>query len=270
MPWSTIATRWPCFPRFRVAERLTLDRRLAVPRPIDGPKVTLGVLWVLSLFVAARWSGDLAVVVLTPVAALAGLQTAHRWTHHEPCDRWAVALTAAVLAASALFGVVALGAAVLAGTLALVLYALALPLPRGANRIRFAELSILCALPAGLAAGSLLALARDLPEAFVGLVLLVSAYEAGDFLIGSGAGNSFEGPVAGLVMLGLVAAGLYLVLPAPFTIADLPWFAGLAAVGAPLGQFAASALLPSGEDPAPALRRLDSYLLVAPLWLLLL
>ena len=126
------------------------------------------------------------------------------------------------------------------------------------------------ALPVGLAAGSMLALARDLPEAFAGLVLVVSAYEVGDFVIGSEAGNSYEGPVAGLALLGLVAAGLYLVLPSPFTTADLPWFAALAAVGAPLGQIAASALLPRGDDPAPALRRIDSYLLVAPLWLLLL
>ena len=35
--------------------------------------------------------------------------------------------------------------------------------------------------------------------AVVGLVLIVSAYEIGDFLVGSGASNPFEGPIAGVV-----------------------------------------------------------------------
>jgi len=59
-------------------------------------------------------------------------------------------------------------------------------------------------------------------------------------------------------------------LPAPFDTNSYPLFAALAAVGAPLGQIVASAILPRGVAWAPALRRLDSYLVVAPLWLLLL
>ena len=44
------------------------------------------------------------------------------------------------------------------------------------------------------------------------------------------------------------------------------FFGGVVAVGAPLGQLLASALLPAAAAPASALRRLDSLLLVAPAW----
>jgi hypothetical protein len=47
-------------------------------------------------------------------------------------------------------------------------------------------------------------------------------------------------------------------------------FGILTALSCPLGQLLASALLPRGAAWAPALRRIDSYLLAAPLWLVLL
>ena len=269
---QTQAMRWPCSPRSPVADSggmPWLTARFAVPRLADGPKVSLGVLWAISLLVAVGLSAVLVGVVLVPIAAVAGLQVAHSWSEHEYTDRWATALTAGALALSGYFGVAALGAAVLAITLALVAYAVLLPLPKGTNRIRLAASLILSAGPAGLASGCLLALAVDLPQAFVSLLVLVSAYEIGDFLIGSGAANAFEGPIAGLVGLLLVAVGLYLLLPHPFTTSNLPVYAAVAALGAPAGQFAASAILPIGTAWAPALRRLDSYLLVAPIWLLL-
>ena len=43
-------------------------------------------------------------------------------------------------------------------------------------------------------------------------------------------------------------------------------FAVLAAVTCPAGQILASAMLPSASVRAPALRRLDSWLIVAPAW----
>ena len=123
---------------------------------------------------------------------------------------------------------------------------------------------------AGVAAGSIVAVERLEFGGFITLVLLVSAYEVGDFLIGTGSSNAVEGPVAGIVALVVVAAAIYVLLPAPFDTNSFPLFAILAAVCAPLGQIIASAVLPRGVVWAPALRRLDSYLLLAPLWLLLL
>jgi hypothetical protein len=251
----------------RIRER---PHRLEVPHRVDGPKVILGVSWAVSLLLAVVVAAPLAVVVLAPVAAAAGLQVGHAWSHREPSDRWACSLGAGAVVVAALAGVAALGAGLVAVTVGLLAYAMVLPVSSGTDRMRFSEVLMLSALPVGLSAGSLLALATDHSQAFVGLVALISIYEMGDFLVGSGSANAFEGPLAGLTGLVLVAAGLYVMLPDPFTTADLPVFAAVAMLGAPLGQVAGSALLPTGAEWAPALRRLDSYLLAAPVWLVLL
>ena len=52
----------------------------------------------------------------------------------------------------------------------------------------------------------------------------------------------------------------------PFEGNDAWVFGGLAAVACPAGQLLASALLPSPRSYAPALRRIDSLLVLAPLW----
>jgi hypothetical protein len=125
-------------------------------------------------------------------------------------------------------------------------------------------------LPVGIAAGSLAALAERELGAAISLIVLVSAYEAGDFLVGSGSSNAVEGPISGLVALGTVLFPLWILSPAPFTSRSIVLFGIVAAVCCPLGQILASSLLPRGAAWAPALRRLDSYLLAAPLWLVLL
>jgi len=57
----------------------------------------------------------------------------------------------------------------------------------------------------------------------------------------------------------------------PFNSATQAWVVGgLVAVLCPLSQMAASLLLPRAGARAPALRRLDSYLLTGPAWLWLL
>jgi hypothetical protein len=55
----------------------------------------------------------------------------------------------------------------------------------------------------------------------------------------------------------------------PFEIGNSLGFALLAAVLAPAGQLLASLVLPAAGAPAPAVRRLDSLLLLAPAWALL-
>ena len=52
----------------------------------------------------------------------------------------------------------------------------------------------------------------------------------------------------------------------PFRGVDIWTFAALAAVACPAGQLLASAMLPRAGARAPALRRLDSALIVAPAW----
>ena len=113
---------------------------------------------------------------------------------------------------------------------------------------------------------SVVLLARLDQGSAIGLLLLVSAYEAGDYIIGSGSANPFEGPGAG-------AAGIVVIT---FILSTLPisalsfgqaWvLGGSVALLAPLGQLLASALLPTAGTPASGLRRLDSLLLAAPVW----
>ena len=111
--------------------------------------------------------------------------------------------------------------------------------------------------------------------AAVVLVVLVSAYEMGDFLNGSEARGLFAGPIAGILCVGVVAFAIGVIVPIfeidPFESAAHAWILGaLVAVLCPLSQLAASLLLPRAAARAPALRRLDSYLLTGPAWLWLL
>ncbi len=256
------------------------QQRFAVPYPTDGPKITLGVLWCAAVVGAGWLATPLLGVFVAVIAAFAGFQVGQSFRPFvEPM---LAAALAGLIGLSGVFGALGLGVALIVGALATLLVAAGLPStvpvldPRGLelppmdSMVHRAELLARSALPAGVAAASLVAIERLEFGAFIALVILVSAYEVGDFVIGTGSSNAVEGPVAGLVALVVAAAATYVLLPAPFDTNSYPLFAALAAVGAPLGQIAASAVLPRGVAWAPALRRLDSYLLVAPLWLLLL
>ena len=119
--------------------------------------------------------------------------------------------------------------------------------------------------PALAAAGVVLTLRLEIGAA-VTLVLLVAAYEVGDYLVGSGAGSTIEGPIAGIVAIAATCLVLAVVRVPPFDGAPVFVFGGFAAFGCPLGQVLASALLPRADARAPALRRLDSLLLLGPAW----
>ena len=64
-----------------------------------------------------------------------------------------------------------------------------------------------------------------------------------------------------VVQFGVSAIGL-----PPFELPDGLAFAVAAAVLCPIGQLVASLVLPSTRAPASALRRLDSLLVLGPVW----
>ncbi len=257
--------------RVRAQEERWSQQRYAVPHRIDGPKITLGVAWFLGIFAPLAIAPPLVAVFVIPAAAIAALQTAHAWERHVAVDRQlTAALTVLVAAPSLLGSELWLGGAVVVGTLAIVGYAGATLTGPSDRPLVFAEVTVRSAIPVALAAGSLVQLATSNTGVFVGLVFLVSAYETGDFLVGSGAVNDVEGPAAGVVAVGIVGAGLWLLPPDPLTTTLVPLFVALTALACPLGQVFGSAILPRGDAWAPGLRRLDSYLLAAPIWLLLL
>jgi hypothetical protein len=263
--------------RARAREARWQNNRLAVPYPTDGPKITFGVLWFLALIGGIMFGASLdqsavaAVAVAgigAPIAGLAGLQTGNAWFPRQPATRAWCAAAAYLTGIAGFAGPWGVVVGLTLGLLTLLCYVV---LYRGHRRTQGELIDVLVrsAIPAGLAVASLAALGSVGIGALVSLILLVSAYESGDFLVGTGSANAFEGPLAGLVSLGAVTFILFLVQPAPFDGPSLLLFAVVAGVCCPLGQILASALLPRGNAWAPALRRLDSYLLAAPIWLIL-
>ncbi len=262
----------------RAREAKWASNRWAVPYFTDGPKVTLGVLWFAFLMGGALLGfnydnsavSSVAVAVVTAtVAALAGLQIGFAWFPKNSATRTWTAVAAFTVGIAGFYGPWGVVIGLIIGLLVLTSY---LTLYRGHRRTsaQLFDVLVRAAIPVGLASASLGAMAyRDLPV-LIALILFVSAYEVGDFLVGSGAFNPVEGPMAGIIAAGVVAFFLFLIQPEPFSSETILMFVAVAAVCCVAGQYLASALLPRGNIWAPALRRLDSYLLVAPIWLLLL
>jgi hypothetical protein len=234
-------------------------RRIAVVYDIEGPRCRLGIGWFI-LATAGLIVGAVGVAVVYGVTAgLAALQTARAWRRSRRGDRphEIVAVAGAVaLPAAALVSTAALGAAVLAVVAACLI----------AGGVRHGPRTLQCAIWPGAAAAAVVVSYGYEPWSAAALVLAVSAYEIGDFLVGSGARNAVEGPVAGAAAVLVVQFGVSAIGFPPFELPGGLGFAVAAAILCPLGQLTASLVLPSVVAPASALRRLDSLLLLGPVW----
>jgi len=248
------------------ARRAPRKRRLAVVYDVDGPRVRLGVGW----FAVA-----LAGIAAGPVTAALVYGVAAAWAGRQIVRAWGSVAWQADLAAG-LAGVPVLAA--LGGTRAVVgalvlaaLVAVVAACTPGAARFhgaggRIAGLAILLIATIPAIAGASVVLVRsESRSAALVLLLLVSAYEMGDFIVGSGASNPVEGPLAGMTTAMLLALPLAVLLVAPFDAAGAPLL-GLSAAACPLGQVLASAMLPDAGATTPALRRIDTLLVLGPLW----
>jgi hypothetical protein len=214
-------------------------------------------------------------VLVGPISAALIYGVAAGWAARQVVRAWgsvawqadvAIAL-GAVPVLAALGGIRVLIAALCVG----VLVAIGAACAPGGERLagrggRVAALGILLlAIVPSAGAASMVLVRGDSRASAVVLLLLVSAYETGDFVVGSGASNSLEGPLAGITTTLLVGVPLAMLLVAPFNDAGAPLLA-FAAAACPLGQIAASGLLPDAGAPAPALRRIDTLLVLGPLW----
>jgi hypothetical protein len=234
-------------------------RRVAVVYDIDGPRVRLGIGWFV-LAVAGLAVGPIGVAAVYGVTAgLAGAQAARAWRkarRGEGPDDVAAAACAIALPVAAVVSTGALGIAILAVVAACLLTG---GLGAGVRTLQ-------CGIWPGAAAAAVVVSDQFEPWSAAALVLAVSAYEIGDFLVGTGARNAVEGPVAGAAAVLVVQFGVSAVGLPPFELPDGLGFAVAAAVLCPIGQLVASLVLPSADAPASALRRLDSLLVLAPLW----
>jgi hypothetical protein len=224
------------------------------------------VLWFGTALGALIAGPNPTAVVYGLTAAVAAAQMARAWHVAAPRpSRLMAAAGAGLVVLGACFGAGGAGLGIL-GAVGLAFVGAAGDNASHNPRIADIGWTLQCALAPAAAAMSIVLLARYDQGSAIGLLLLVSAYEAGDYLIGSGAANPVEGPGAG-------AAGIVVIT---FILSTLPisalsfgqaWvLGGLVALLAPAGQLLASALLPSAAAPAGALRRLDSLLLAAPVW----
>ena len=253
-------------------ERLATSR-FGIVYDIDGPRVRLGVVWFVVAIVSS-YVGVLAfAVVVGAISALAAAQTAQalRLKWRRPSLGVAAAI-GGIIPLAAAFGSGLAGLVVVVASIAAVLLAGA-KRPRRTDPLVDAGAVVRSAVFVGLAAAVLVMMHRFDTGAVVTLLVLASAYECGDYLIGSGASNSIEGPLSGVLAL-VFATGVLAVaqtyLDPPFTALGLWLFAVVAAITIPLGQVMASAILPRAGATAPALRRLDSYLVSGVAWFVLL
>jgi hypothetical protein len=243
--------------------------RLVGGYDLDGPRVRMGVLW-FALAVGATLVGPVAVGALFGlVAGVAGAQTAGAWRRTGlPADPLVAGLGALAVGLAAVAGIALAGLAVLA---VVVVAFVAASTSRRRRRRRIptlltASMTVRASVFVGVAAASAVFLARTETAALMCLVLLVSGFEVGDYLVGTGASTAVEGPLAGIAAVVVLTFALAVFGFAPFDTGSTWVFGGLVAVLAPLGRFTAAILVPEPGARVPALRRLDSYLIAAPIW----
>ncbi len=250
-----------------------VERVIAGDQPA-GPRGRLGVLW----FAVAALAGVIGLfalaVVFAAVAAVAALQCVATWRPARTTQmRVAGAVTAGLLPLAAAFGIALVGLVVLVGAVGAVVAAVLTDRAarhgtegRRPQVLVLAGIAVRCGIVPGLAAASAVLVARASGPAFLVLLVLISGYEVGDYLVGSGAASRLEGPIAGMAAVMVLTFGVAVYQLAVFDTAAAWVFGAMVAVTAPLGPILAATLVPSATAVGPAMRRLDSWLVTAPFW----
>ena len=197
-------------------------------------------------------------------AGIAGLQTARVWRgrNERPLLPLAAA-TAAALPVCAISGPRAMTAAVAA---AVVVTFLARLFSITKAPARDVGLTLAIGVVIGVAVAAVVLLRHVDSQAPLLLLAFAAAYDAGAYLVGTGAASAWEGPAAGVATLIPVTMLSAVILVPPFPEGTPLLLGLLAAVLAPCGPLVGSALLGERDASASALRRLDSLLVMAPVW----
>jgi hypothetical protein len=257
-----------------VAERIAPQREalrgLHVVPDVDGPRIRLGMAWAVVTFAAVASGAVAAAVWFTAAALVAAGNVCRIWRQEERRPIAPVAVFgAAALPIAAAFGLLAvLGVLAVIVGVSYVWQPLAGALHQPARTKTAVPLTIGVAAGIGLAAASpVLVRGVGMTQAIV-FITFIGVYDASNYLVGSGAASSWEGPAAGAAFILAITLAVAAVFVPPFR-GLTPWLFGfLTALLAPLGPYAASALLPDPKTRAPGLRRLDVWIVAGPLWAL--
>jgi CDP-diglyceride synthetase len=170
---------------------------------------------------------------------------------------------AAGIPLAASLGVEAVNGAVVAGVLVTFVARLLSPTRAPSRDI---ALTLVVGIAIGLAAASPVLMRHAGIAPALLLLCFAAVYDAGAYLVGTGAASAWEGPAAGVAALVPLTIFTAVILIPPFSAGEPLVLGLLAAVLAPLGPMAGSALLGDGTVDAPGLRRLDSLLVLGPIW----
>ena len=234
-----------------------------VPKPLR-PHGRLGLAWAVVVTAAAALGPVWLAVWLAVAALVAAFQVAMVWLarNERPLPAFAAA-TAAALPLAAVSGVGTMNTVVVVALVATLLARLGAPTKAPSRDV---ALTLVIGLAVGLAAASPVLLRDINVHAPLFLLALAATYDAGAYLVGTGAASAWEGPVAGIAATIPLTMFAAIVLVPPFGGAAPIVLGALGALLAPFGPLAGSALLGDATANAPALRRLDSLLVLGPVW----
>ncbi len=259
----------PSAPERRPAPRRRVrGPSLLGPTTIEGPRVRLGILWFL-VAVAAATAGRWATALLwAGTAAVAASDLVRVWRTWGGADvrpgpqRLLAGTLAAGATALAAIGSGAAGAAIVAASLAAVVASVSL----GRGGRPSPELMLGTVLPLVACIPVVLTVVVG-PWAGLFLICAVSLYDAGNFLVGAQSKRPWEGPVCGVIGVLAVTFTMAAFQPPPFDGVGTWVVGGLVALACPLGQMVMTAFLPDRTSVAVRARRVDTYLVAAPLFL---
>ena len=236
---------------------------LTVVTDTDKPHVRLGLAWIVVTIAAVAGGPTTLGLWMSVMAAVAAIQVTKVWMDRSerPVSYVAVA-GAAALPLAAIGGLETLNILIV---LAVVITMLARVSNVTKAPSRDVALTLMIILPIGLAAASPVLLRSLGLAAPLALFAFAAFHDMGAYLVGTGAGSDWEGPVAGIASI--VCVTLFVAVLVPSFEGGSPFLLGLVAgILAPLGPLAASVILGDREARAPALRRIDSLLLLGPVW----
>lgn len=254
----------------RTPSNPVLDRVIE-PAPSGVVHVGLAIVWV-AVQVLALLAGVWGVAVLFAVmAGVAGLQAVRTWrTAGIAANRMVAGWGPVAVTMFAIFGALWAGLALLGVVVAAIVVSVAV---RGrGGPLAAAGATVRCALGPGVVGLSVVLLYDSGWAVVAMLLLLVAGYDLACWVWSGDDVGPYLTRLLGIItvmVLTLAASAIHTVFELdPFGPVAVVWvFGGLAATLCPLGPMVGSLVLPSAGAEAPALRRIDVLMVVAPVWL---